>query len=217
MDDVVEALARRATALERELRWHRAAVALGVALLAGTGLASGHAGSRAATPELQARRFVLVGADGAPLAALEPTADAASRLVLLGRAGAPRLTLALAADGSPSVALSDASGRPRVLLDAAGEEARVSVTGLDRSMVLLANGGIAPRLALLDTAGKERVWLALRLNSPALQFLDGRGVARSGLTTFNDDAGVAIISGTDGKSPGLVLYGKDRSIVWSAP
>ena len=81
----------------------------------------------------------------------------------------------------------------------------------------LANGGIAPRLALADGEGKDRLWVALRLGSPALQFLDPQGVARSGLTTFSDDAGVAVVSSTGSASPGLVLYGKDRSIVWSAP
>lgn len=217
MDERTDALARRVEALERQARRQRAALAAGLVLAAGGSLAFGQAPPRKPAPEVAARRFVLVADDGTPLAALEPAGDGAPRLALMGRDGTARLSVALTATGSPSVVLSDAAGRPRVILDAAGGEARVSVTGDGRSAVTLANGGVAPRLALADGAGNERLWLALRLGSPALQFLDPRGLARSGLTTFNDDAGVAVISGTDRSSPGLVLYGKDRTVVWSAP
>ena len=77
--------------------------------------------------------------------------------------------------------------------------------------------GLVPRLALSDGAGGDRLWLAVRLGSPVLQFLDPGGVARTGLTTFNDDTGVAVISATDRSKPGLVLLGNDRSVVWSVP
>lgn len=217
MDEGTETLTRRVRALERQARWHRAAVAVGLALVAGAGLASGQGRRHPPAPELQARRFVLVNAEGAPLAALEPTADGGTRLALLARGGGARLSLALAADGAPSLVLADAAGQDRVRLEAGGEEARVSVAGKGRSAVTLANGGVAPRLALSDGAGNDRLWVALRLGSPAIQFLDPQGRARSGLTTFDDDGGVAVVSSTSRPTPGLVLYGKDREVVWSAP
>jgi hypothetical protein len=42
-------------------------------------------------------------------------------------------------------------------------------------------------------------------------------MARTGITTFDDDTGLAVISGTDGTRPGLVLLGRDRTVAWSAP
>jgi hypothetical protein len=38
-----------------------------------------------------------------------------------------------------------------------------------------------------------------------------------GLTTFNDEAGIAVMSEGGGGRPGLVLYDKDKKIIWSAP
>jgi hypothetical protein len=212
----MEDLTRRVQALERHARWQRAALVAGVLAVAATGLASAK-GRRPAAAELQAQRFVLVSAEGAPLAALEATADGTPRLALLARDGVARLALALAGNGSPSVVLADAAGNGRILLEAAPDESRVSVRGMGRTAVTLANGGVAPRLALADAAGNDRVWLAVRLGSPVLQFLDTHGMARTGLTSFDEDTGVAVISETDRSRPGLVLLGKDRGVVWSAP
>jgi len=222
MEDRVEGLARRVRRMERELCVYRAAAVLAAVLVAGGGLASGHAASRPATPrppdaELRARRFTLVGADGQALAALEPATGQGSRLSLLGAGGVVRLSLEVSADGSPAVALNDGSGRKRVALEVGADEARVTVLGLGQTAVTLANGGVAPRLAVADAAGHDRVWLAVRLGSPVLQFLDAQGIARTGISTFNDDTGLAVISGTDRKRPGLVLLDKDRAVAWSAP
>lgn len=217
MDQGNEALAARVAALERRARVQRGAAAACLALVAGAALARGQGASPVPAAEVRARRFVLVGADGRPLAALEATADGAPRLSLVSADGIARAALALAADGSPSISLADAAGRQRLLLEARGDEALVSVAGAGRSRAVLANGALAPRLTLADAAGNDRLWVALRLGSPALQFLDERGAARSGLTTFNDDAGVAVVSSTTPPTPGLVLHGKDRNVVWSAP
>jgi hypothetical protein len=213
----------RLRALERSARRQRilTAGALGLALAAlVTARQPGPtvlAKTALPAPEIQARRFVLVGADGMALGALEAPAGGGPQLVLRDRSGATRASLILAPDGAPSLVLGDATGRARVRLAAGADEALVTVAGKDSSAVTLANGGVAPRLALADAKGNERLWVAIRLGSPAVQFLDTQGIARSGLTTFNDDAGLAIVSGTDKSSPGLVLYGKDRTIVWSAP
>lgn len=216
------ALELRVRALERETRTQRvlsagALLALAIVLAGDQPGSTAHAKTNVPAPELQARRFVLVGAEGARLGVLEASATGGPQLVLFDREAGARATLMLAADGEPSLALSAAGGRDRVRLVAGSDEARVSLTGLGASAVTLANGGIAPRLALADANGNDRLWVALRLGSPALQFLDARGVARSGLTTFNDEAGVAVVSGSDKSDPGLVLYGKERTILWSAP
>jgi hypothetical protein len=223
MENRLEAVERRLRRIEREMRAYRAAAALSVLLLAGAGWsagradASGRARIREPQAELRARRFALVAPTGEPLATLDAVSGGGPRFVLSGPGGAPRLSLELAADGAPSLTLNDASGRQRVMLEAGPEEARVSVLGLGRSAVTLANGGVAPRLAVADSEGRDRVWLAVRLGAPVLQFLDAKGFAHAGLTTFNDDIGLAAISGTDRSQPGLVLLGKDRSVVWSAP
>jgi hypothetical protein len=217
MDERTEALSHRVQALERQGRRQRAAVAAGLVMVAGAALASGQGRRPAAPAELQARRFVLVSAAGTPMAALEATAEGTPRLALLAHDGVARLSLALAGTGSPSIVLTDAVGGPRVALEAKVEESRISVLGLGKTAVTLANGGVAPRVALSDSAGNDRVWLAVRLDSPVLQFLDAHGFARTGLTSFNDDTGLAVVSETDRSRPGLVLLGKDRTVVWSAP
>jgi hypothetical protein len=116
------------------------------------------------------------------------------RLALFGDNNAPHISLEVAADGS-----------------------KVSVHDAGKGAVQLVNDGLGPRLAVSDSSGSDRAWLAVRLNSPALQFLDPKGIARSGITTINDDSGLAVISGTDGSRPGLVLMGDKRSVIWSAP
>lgn len=216
MEDRIETLSRHVRRLERQLRWQRAGLLLLV--LAGSVrlLPSGFA-DPTAPAEVRARSFALLSDEGAPLALLGASQDGAPRLSLFGRDGGPRVTLALDADGAPSLSLNGASGRKRIVLEATAEENRISVFGLGRTAVTLANGAGSPRLAVADGKGNDRVWLAVRLGSPVLQFLDEKGIARTGLTTFNTDTGLAVMSDTDRSRPGLVLYGRDRTIVWSAP
>jgi hypothetical protein len=217
MDARTAELDCRVRALERQARWHRAAVAGGLALLAGAGLASGQGKRHPPAPELQARRFVLVSAEGVPLAALESTADGGPRLTMLS-AGTVRAELGLGPAGAPALRLLGPKGERRVALEASGEEAQVAVrSGADGSGAALSAGGIAPRLAVSDAKGNERLWLAVRLSSPVVQFLDERGMARTGLSTFNGDTGLSVVSQADGKTPGLVLLGKERTVLWSAP
>jgi hypothetical protein len=152
------------------------------------------------------------------------------------RAGAAAVGLALlafaapigSAAPSPAPAPAEVRATRFVLVDASGatvgvfeagpdQKPRLELRGSGKGGVTLTTEGAVPRLSLKDTEGRDRLWVALRLGSPAVQFLNGAGLARSGLTTFNDDGGVAVISDADGKSPGLVVYGKERTIVWSAP
>lgn len=198
MQDQLDALARRIDRLERRIRLQRALFALAVTTIAGAGLAWGHGGPAGAPtpplPEVRASKITLVGANGRTLAALEPTVDGGARLALFGGSDTPRITL-----------------------DVARDAARVSALGAGKAAAALVNDGLGPRLAVSDAAGNDRAWLAVRLDSPVLQFLDPKGMARSGITTFNDDSGLAVVSGTDGSRPGLVLLGDKRSVIWSAP
>ena len=195
MQEQLELLARRVDRLEQRIRVQRGIAAVAMMVVAGAGAAWGSA-SRAGKPlpEVRASRIALVDANGHTLASLEPTANGGARLALFGGADSPRISLDAAASGS-----------------------RVSVSGGAKSAAALVNDGLGPRLAVSDSNGNDRAWLAVRLDSPVLQFLDPKGMARSGITTFNEDAGLAVVSGTDGSKPGLVLLGDKRSVIWSAP
>jgi hypothetical protein len=198
MPQELDELARRLRRMEREVHFHRAAALL-VLFVAGSGL-----WARAAAPpapkappvaeELRARAFTLVGPEGAALA-----------------------RLAASPEGQPGLVMNGADGRRRIVIEVAGDAARVSAFGLGRSQAALVGDSDAPRLAVTDAVGTDRAWVAVRVGSPVLQFLDAQGTARTGLATFNDDTGVSVISASDRSKPGLVLMGKDRSVIWSAP
>ncbi len=142
----------------------------------------------------------------------------AKRIVLTDAAGAPRATLAVDPDGAAALRLLDAKGQERLAAVVTGETPSLSLTGQDgKSAAKLTVDSGVPRFALADAAGHDRLWVALRLGSPAIQFLTPDGAARSGFATMNGDSGVVVISGADGKTPGIALYDKDRKIVWSAP
>ena len=195
MQGELDALTRRIDRLERRLRIQRGALVLAGMIVAGGGVAWGSAAKSAKPlPEVRASRIALVAEDGRTLAALEPAASGGARLALYGGADAPRVALEVTSDAS-----------------------RVSVNSGGKSAASLISDGLGPRLAVSDSAGNDRAWLAVRLDSPVLQFLDPKGMARSGITTFNEDSGLAVVSGTDGSKPGLVLLGDKRSVIWSAP
>jgi hypothetical protein len=195
VQEQLDALTRRIDRLERRIRIQRGAFVLAVMIVAGGGVAWGSAAKAAKPlPEVRASRIALVAADGRTLAALEPTASGGARLALFGGADTPRIALEVASDTS-----------------------RVSVNAGGKNGTALVSDGLGPRLTISDSGGNDRAWLAVRLDSPVLQFLDPKGMARSGITTFNEDSGVAVVSGTDGSKPGLVLLGDKRSVIWSAP
>lgn len=179
--------------LSRELRWHRRGW-LGLLLAAGALTLAG-AAKPPAGQELRATKIVLT----------DPS-------------GAVRGTLGVEADGTAALRLSDAAGVERLSAVVSASGPSISVLEKDGKIAakLLVESGV-PRLALSDRTGSDRLWVALRLGSPALQFIAPDGVARSGLVTMNDDTGLAIVSGASGSVPGLVLYDKERKIVWSAP
>lgn len=195
MQDQLEALTRRIDRLERRIRRQRALAAVVVTIVAGAGVAWGSAAQAPKPfPEVRASRITLVAPDGRMLAALESNDRGGVRLAMFG-----------------------AGDTPRISLEVAPDSARVSVLGAGKTTTALVNDALGPRLTVADSGGHDRAWLAVRLDSPVLQFLDPRGVARTGITTFNDDSGLAVVSGTDGSKPGLVLLGDKRSVIWSAP
>ena len=180
-------------ALSRELRWHRRAWLL-LALAGGALAVSGAAGPPAAR-ELRATKVVLT----------DPS-------------GAVRGTLGVEADGTPALRLNDAAGVERLAAAVSGAGPSVSLYAGDRksAVKLVVESGV-PRLALSDPTGTDRLWAAVRLGSPVVQFIAPDGAPRCGLATMNDDRGLAIVTGSKEPEPGLVLYNKDRKIVWSAP
>jgi ABC-type amino acid transport substrate-binding protein len=187
--------------------------------------------------------LVLAGADERPRATLGVSAAGAPALTLHDEGGRGRATLgidqadttflrlsgradvlpglavAIPAAGPRVFSLADAQGRPRLLAAAADEE--TSLTLRDRgteSAVAVVAAAEDSRLAILDAQGVDRLWAAVRRQSPVLQFFNARRAPTSGLATFNDDAGVAVMSRSTGPSdPGLALFGKKPGVLWSAP
>ena len=128
-------------------------------------------------------------------------------------------SLAVVGPGNPVLRLADPAGRSRLVTSLVGDAVSLSLTGTkNRHAVVLAVEDQTARLSLADSTGTDRLWAAIRSDSPVLQFLNVKGIPRSGLTTINDDEGVALISQSEGAAkPGVVLYGKDLKVLWSAP
>ncbi len=223
------------------MRWHRRALVMLVTLGLGMVL-MGQAPGPASPEQVRAQRFVL--ADGAGTTrgtwSLEPDGTALFQLADGQRRA--RASLSVGPEGATALRLYDDAGNRRAVLGSDASGSSVALELLDprgpqrlalglgaggASVVLLAPDGKraarlavgdeSPRLALSDKQGIDRLWVALRADSPAIQFFDGGRVARSGLTTFNDERGVAVVSESDATSHGLILYGKNRDVVWSAP
>ena len=176
------------------------------------------------------RTVLSVGPDGAPSlavydaegrrrAALGVDRDGVPALTLTDRDGArPAVAMSVAQEGSARLVFSDAGQRHRLVVGMSDGDPTLILTGEEgKRGVALAVDAESPRLALADRNGTERLWVAIRRDSPVLQFFDDTRVARTGLTTMNADTGIAVLSEASGSTPGLVLYDKDRKVAWSAP
>ena len=194
MNEQIEILTQRLDRVERHNRAYRR-VGAALLILGGAVLLLNQAPAAAAKDEVRARSFVLVDAKGTQRAAL-----------------------GIAKNGDATLSFYDKEARSRLTVGILDDEPTMFLTDQNRKAgVMLATDADTPRLVLVDKTGRERVWVAVRADSPVLQFFDKNRVARSGLTTFNDDTGVSIMSEGGGGKPGVVLYDKERKIVWSAP
>jgi hypothetical protein len=132
----------------------------------------GQASGPRTPPEVRAKSFVLVDANG----------ETRARLYMSASANGPGLTL------------YDASGKSRAMLAAAPD---------------------GPGLVLGDANGKLRAELGVTSNGPGLQLNDASG--------FETDIGVTdLITPANGEThttsaASIVLFGKDKKVLWSAP
>jgi hypothetical protein len=241
------AIEERLEKLERQNRRMKLA-GLGAVVIAGAFVLMGQAsgpGSDWKTvsggpPEVRAKSFVLVDANGETRARLYMSAPAKGpELDLLDAKGNPRVELAVTSNG-PALQLNDASGNPRaelgaapngpglILYDANGKlRAELAAAPNGPGLILGdANGnteawlegasnGPGPGLALYDANGKLRAELGVWQDGPALQLNDASG--------FETHIGVTdLVTPANGEThktsaASIVLFGKDRKVLWSAP
>lgn len=235
------ALETKVTRLTTENRRYRRFTGA-AALVAAAALAVPISATQSAS-EIRAKRLVLVDDAGTSRGALAVSADGAIDLTLFDKRGKSRLVLgvdgsnvpflalrnaestsasvsiAAIGTGNPVLRMADAHGRPRLTASVAGDDVTLALAGTkNRYGVVLAVEGQTSRVSLADSTGTDRFWAAIRSESPVIQFLNTKGVPRSGFTTVNEDEGVAVVSQSPGASkPGLVLYGKDMKLLWAGP
>ncbi len=104
----------------------------------------------------------------------------------------------LMGQASLSGTLSEVRARRFVLQDSRGRE----------RAALDINSG-APGLVLLDANGKPRAVLAVLSDGPWLQMSDASG--------FETDIGGTITATGKACAASIVLFGRDKSVLWSAP
>jgi hypothetical protein len=160
-DDVVTDLTRR---LERLERRHRLLMRTGAALLvlvAGAALL-GQAAPRRPPRIVEAERYVLRDAAGAPRAWLGVAPDGAVGLELLDGARVVRTALLLRSDGVAALRLNDKNGHSRSLLSVGSEETH-GLEFIDRDRRVRAQVGLrpdgSPGMVMLDSALKV-LWKA---------------------------------------------------------
>ena len=235
----LEASVASLTAANRRYRYSsRAAI-----LLASTALLVAPMSATQSSSELRAKKFALVDDAGSTRGQLANNADGGVDLTVFDKRGKSRLvtgvdgsntpffalrnaestsasiSLAAIGPGNPVFRLADSSGRARLSSSVVGDDVVLTLTGTkNRHAAVLAVEGQTARLSLSDSTGTDRLWAAIRNESPVIQFLDTKGVPRSGFTTVNDDTGVAVVTQSPGAAqPGLVLYGKDMKLLWAGP
>ena len=215
----------------------------GAALLGAAVFLAAPIGATQSPAEVRAKKFVLVDDAGVTRGVLGITADGGTDLTLLDKQGKARLvtgvdvsnvpffalrnaastsasvSIAAIGPGHPVLRLADATGRPRLTTSVAVDDVILSLAGVkNRHGAVLAVEGDTPRLSLVDSTGTDRLWVAIRSESPVIQFMNTKGVPRSGFTTVNDDEGVGVVTQSPGAAkPGLVLYGKDMRLLWAGP
>ncbi|HSM05120.1 MAG TPA: hypothetical protein VK858_10850 [Longimicrobiales bacterium] len=201
-DEMEHRLMARVAGLEREIAGLRGGNRLlGIALIAALGLSAlsilrpDFLAMSGTSDVVQARDFVLVGADGQvrgrwSVADNGPNAT----LAMQDQSGTPRLTLTVGGDG-PGMSFADAAGQNRVALGVLADETSSLVfadrSGETRAVLGMSSGGAAATLVLADAAGLSRIGLgvdATGLSSVLLPETDGDGGEGSGSDDGPDES-----------------------------
>lgn len=153
-DEVVIALTRRLECLEHRNRLLMRAGAVLLVLVAG-GALLGQAAPRRAPRVVEAERYVLRDANGAPRAWLGVGPDGTAGLELLDAARVIRVALHLRADGAVALRLNDKDGHTRSLLSVGSDETH-GLEFMDKERRVRGQIGLqpdgAPGIVLLDGA-----------------------------------------------------------------
>ena len=194
----IDAIVRRLERLERQSRRWKAVALLATAILGLVLLIGAGRSAETAVPnELQARAFVLVGRDGAPLARLGLLPHGAWGLGFYDQGKKSRIVLSVEGDGSSSISLFGKDGRGSLLLNA--------------------NGSGAASLRLVDTNWKTRTMLATWPDgSPFLQLTDRGGKDRV-LLRYTDVSATPTGAIIKRSGPSLLFFDQDETVVWHAP
>jgi hypothetical protein len=205
------AIEERLEKLERQNRRMKLA-GLGAMVIAGAFVLMGQASGPRTPPEVRAKSFVLVDANGETRARLYMSASGKGpELDLLDAKGNERLTL----DG-PGLTLYDVNGKLRAVLAAGSNGTALQLD--DANGKVRAHLGVLsdePGLDLNGADGKSSAWLLALSDGPILDLNDASG--------FETDIGVTgLVTPATGEThktsaASIVLFGKDRKVLWSAP
>ncbi len=192
------AVLQRLERLERANRRWQIVVSVFVLLSVGVVLMGAeHAKAPPVAEELRARTFLLVDAQGMPLARLGYLPHGGVGLGLYDKGRQSRVLLSMDDDGASSLSLYGKEGRGGALV-------AVNESG-------------ATSLRLLDTNWKNRLVLATWPNgAPFLQMADREGKDRI-LLGYTDLRITATGSLVERSSPALLLFNPDETVLWRAP
>jgi hypothetical protein len=207
------AIEERLEKLERQNRRMKLA-GLGAVVIAGAFVLMGQASGPRTPPEVRAKSFVLMDANGETRARLYMSAKA-PMLELFDANGKPRAGLGVTSDG-PELDLYDAKGNPRAEMDAFSDGPGLDLADANGKVrAQLAVNSDGPILDLNGADGKSSAWLIVPSDGPWLQLNDANG--------FETDIGVTdLVTPATGEThktsaASIVLLGKDRKVLWSAP
>jgi hypothetical protein len=231
------AIEERLEKLERQNRRMKLA-GLGAVVIAGAFVLMGQASGPRTLPEVRAKSFVLVDANGETRARLYMSAPPERpELDLLDAKGNPRVVLD-ASGTSGGLDLLDAKGNERLTLYGPPIGPGLVLTDANqKERVELAASSDGPTLALYDASEKVRARLGAWPEGPGLKLYDANGKPRAGLAVtsdgptlgLNDATGFKTRIGVTGlvtpatgethttSAASIVLFGKDRKVLWSAP
>lgn len=193
-------------------RWQAGAWGLG--LVVATALTVGAARGDKPAESVEARRFVLVGADGATRAVLESEPAGQVGLTFQSGDGARRAKLGLRADGSPILLLHDTASEAGMSLSVSGDR-----------------GKEMPQIGLFDKHGAGGIQMVVtEKGTPLIALHDARGVARLSQELTPEGAGAlkiltedqrgvtvgSLAQGDDGVTR-VVLKDRDGKVVFQAP